>query len=385
MIRRILHIDMDAFYAAVEQRDQPELVGKPVIVGRAQRGVVCAASYEARRYGVHSAMPVFQARRLCPQGVFLPVRMRRYQEMSRQVMAVLAAFSPLLEQVSIDEAYLDITSTGTLHGPAEVIARRIKDSILTSTGLTCSVGIAPNRFLAKIASEMGKPNGLTVIEEHQVAALLSRLPVEKIPGVGEKTAQILTGLGVRVASDILKFPPEFWVKRLGKGWAHIYERAQGKGSCDVVPHREPKSFGAEDTFPQDIGDPEELKAWLLHQAESVGKDLRRGDYRGRTITIKLKTSDFQVKTRSRTLAESTCSTRTIFHCAVQLLSELKLAGKARLIGISVSNLVSGAHQTRLFPDPNENLQEKLDRVLDQIQLRFGHKALQRGRQVIPES
>jgi DNA polymerase IV len=381
MVRRILHIDMDAFYASVEQRDQPQLAGKPVIVGGARRGVVCAASYEARKYGVRSAMPVFQAKRLCPQGVYLPVRMGRYQEVSRQVMAVLDGFSPLLEQVSIDEAYLDITGTESLHGPPEMTAHKIKSAILVATGLTCSIGIAPNRFLAKIASEIRKPNGLTIIEEHQVANLLERLPVQKLPGVGPKTAQVFTDLGVRVATDILKFPQEFWVKRLGKGWASIYEQALGKGPADVVPHRDPKSFGAEDTFPYDTFDVDELKRWLLHQAESIGKDLRKGGFRARTITLKLKAADFKLRTRSSSLAEPTSSTKSIYRCAVQLLHETLSAEKIRLIGINVSNLTRGLHQARVFADPSEDHQEKLDQVLDHIQRRFGSKAIQRARQI----
>lgn len=381
MIRRILHIDMDAFYASVEQGDRPELKGKPVVIGRAQRGVVSAASYEARNFGVHSGMPVFQARKLCPQGIFLPVRMRRYQEVSRRVMMVLSEFSPLMEQVSIDEAYLDITGIESLYGPPEMVARKIKESIRAQTGLACSVGIAPNRFLAKIASELHKPDGLTIIEEAQVAPLLDVLPIRKLPGVGDKMAETLRGLGVNVVGDILKFAPEFWVKRLGKSGAQIYERAQGKGSCEVFPYREPKSFGAEDTFPQDTDDREELKHWLLHQAESVGADLRKKGYRGRTITLKIKHSDFRVKTRSRTLADATCTTRSLYDGAVQLLGEVKLAGKVRLIGISVSNLVTGPRQTTVFADRSVKKQELLDSALDEIQHRFGRKAIQRGRHV----
>jgi DNA polymerase-4 len=381
MARRILHVDMDAFYASVEQQDRPELVGKPVIVGGAQRGVVSAASYEARKFGVRSGMPVFQARQRCPQGIFLPVRMRRYQELSRQVMAVLSEFSPVLEQVSIDEAYLEITGSESLHGPPEMIARKIKDGILAATGLSCSVGIAPNRFLAKIASEMHKPDGLTIIPEHQIIALLSDLPIQKIPGIGEKLAGELKALGVTVVSDILRFTLEFWVKRLGKSGAEIYERAQGRGSDQVVPHREPKSFGAEDTFPQDSEDPEELSHWLLHQAETVGGELRRKGCRARTITLKIKYSDFRVKTRSRTLADPTCSTRVIYDCALQLLGELKPAGKVRLTGISVSNLARGPQQTKLFVELETKKQEELDAAVDRIQNRFGKKAIQRGRQV----
>ena len=227
MASRILHIDMDAFYASVEQVDHPELTGKPVIVGGSQRGVVAAASYEARKFGVRSAMPIFEAKRLCPHGVFLPVRRRRYQEVSHQVMEILDTISPLVEQVSIDEAFIDITGTESLHGPEIALIGKIKDAIRKRTSLTCSIGIAPNRFLAKIASEMNKPDGWTIIKDEDVAALMQKLPVNKIPGIGPKTAQVMKELGVQTAVDVLRFSQEFWVKRLGKGGIDLYERAQG--------------------------------------------------------------------------------------------------------------------------------------------------------------
>ena len=218
---------MDAFYAAVEQSDNPELRGKPVIVGGAMRGVVCAASYEARRYGVHSAMPVFQARRLCPHGVFLPVRMERYKEVSRAVMEILRGVSPLVEQVSIDEAFADITGTERLHGAADALAGRVKDAVREAVSLTCSIGIAPNRFLAKIASDFNKPDGLTIIEEDQVREFLQKLPVVKVPGVGKKTGEDLKTLGIVFASDILKFPAGFWRKKFGKWGDALYEKSPG--------------------------------------------------------------------------------------------------------------------------------------------------------------
>jgi DNA polymerase IV len=379
MTRRIMHLDMDAFYASVEQADRPELAGKPVIIGGAQRGVVAAASYEARKFGVRSAMPIFRARKLCPRGVFLPVRMRRYQEASRQVMKILATVSPLVEQVSIDEAYLDITGTESLHGSTESLAAKIKETIRNQTALTCSIGIAPNRFLAKIASEMNKPDGLTIIAEEDVPALLAVLPVGKIPGIGEKTAQVLAGLGVKTAADVLKFPPEFWLKRLGKSGAHLYQRAQGIGSATVTPHHEPKSCSAEDTFAADTDDLEELKKWLLHQAESIGGDLRKHGTKGKTVTLKVKFADFKTVTRSSTLPEPTHSTRIIYDAAVRLLENLKLTAKVRLIGVGLSNFASGMQQTKLFPDGFAVKQEKLDEALDRIRGKFGAKAVQRGR------
>ena len=376
---RILHMDMDAFYASVEQVDQPALKGKPVIVGGAHRGVVTTASYEARHYGVRSAMPMFQAHRLCPRGIFLPVRMKRYKEVSRQVMTILSAISPLLEQVSIDEAYVDITGTEVLHGEPAALAEKVKQAVRDATGLTCSIGIAPNRFLAKIASDMNKPDGLTIIEEQDVADFLRVLPVTKIPGIGEKTARVFSGLGVHVVSDILRYPLAFWVNRLGKSGAKLYEKARGIGSATIVCNTEPQSCSAEDTFSKDTDDLEEIKKWLLGQAESVGRDLRKQGYRGRTITLKVKFSDFNVVTRSRTLPEPTNSTRVIFDTVLRLLGELRLKGTLRLAGVGVSNFAGGLQQGRLFRDDFLVKQEQLDRAVDHIHEKFGDESLKRGR------
>jgi DNA polymerase IV len=379
MVPRILHVDMDAFYASVEQVDHPELIGKPVIVGGSQRGVVAAASYEARGFGVRSAMPIFEARRLCPHGIFLPVRRRRYQEVSHQVMQVFDTVSPLVEQVSIDEAYIDITGTESLHGPETALIWKIKEAIKHRTSLTCSIGIAPNRFLAKIASEMNKPDGWTIVKEEDVAALLQKLPIKKIPGIGPKTAQAMKELGIIKAVDVLKFSREFWVKRLGKGGADLYERAQGIGPMAVVPHRAPKSCSAEDTFASDTGDMEELKKWLLCQAEEVGRDLRKHGIKGKTITLKVRFSNFKTVTRSTTLPELTHSTRIIYDAALNLLLKLKLIEKVRLIGVGVTNFAVGMEQQSLFPNEFRHKQEDLDRALDRIHNKFGCKAILRGR------
>jgi DNA polymerase IV len=379
MAPRILHIDMDAFYASVEQVDHPELIGKPVIIGGSKRGVVAAASYEARKFGVRSAMPIFEARRLCPDGVFLPVRMRRYQEVSQQVMQVLDTVSPLVEKVSIDEAYIDITGTESLHGPETAVIQKIKEAIKHRTSLTCSIGIAPNRFLAKIASEMNKPDGLAIIKEEDVPALLQKLPINKIPGIGPKTAQVMKELGIQTAVDVLRFSREFWVKRLGKGGVDLYERAQGIGPTAVKSYRAPKSCSAEDTFASDTGDMAELKKWLLSQSEEVGRDLRKHGFRGKTITLKVKFSNFMMVTRSTTLPEATHSTRIIYDTALKLLLELKLTEKVRLIGVGVSNFAFGLEQKSLFPNKFLHKQEELDRALDRIQDKYGGKAILRGR------
>ena len=308
------------------------------------RGVVCAASYEARRYGVHSAMPVFQARKLCPQGVFLPVRMNRYKEVSCIVMEILRGISPLVEQVSIDEAFVDITGTERLHGPSYALAHRVKAAIREATSLTCSIGIAPNKFLAKIASDFKKPDGLTILEEDQVKEFLKHLPVGKIPGVGKKTGEELRKLGIVFASDILKFPAQFWDTKFGKWGAALYAKAQGIDNSAVEPYSDPKSISAEQTFPKDTGNIAELEKMLLSQAEEVGRELRKLGFKARTVTLKIKLSDFKIITRSRTLPEPFDTTDVLFNTGHKLLADLKLTRKVRLIGIGVSNLSSGPSQ-----------------------------------------
>jgi len=376
-----MHLDMDAFYASVEQSDNPELRGKPVIVGGAMRGVVCAASYEARRYGVHSAMPVFQAREVCPQGIFLPVRMNRYKEVSCMVMEILRGISPLVEQVSIDEAYVDISGTERLHGPSEVLARRVKEAIREATSLTCSVGIAPNKFLAKIASDFKKPDGLTILEEEQVEEFLKHLPVGKIPGVGRKTGEELRKLGIIFASDILRFPARFWDHRFGKWGAALYAKAQGIDNSAVEPYGDPKSISAEHTLPTDTDDTVELEKMLLSQAEEVGHELRKLGFKARTVTLKIKLSDFKTITRSRTLPEAFDTTDTLFNAGCKLLADLKPSRKVRLIGIGVSNLSSGPSQMIIGSSREETArQERLDRALDKIHGRFSGDMVVRGRQ-----
>ncbi len=379
LTRRILHVDMDAFYASVEQRDRPELKGKPVIVGGSRRGVVSTASYEARRFGVHSAMPIFQAKRLCPQAIFLPVRMARYKEVSRIVMETLREISPVVEPVSIDEAYVDISGTELLHGNAELVGLGVKRRILDLTQLTCSVGIAPNKFLAKIASEKMKPDGLTIVLESEVKSFLGSLPVGKIPGIGKKTSEVLRNLGVRTIADVAGLAASFWIGRLGKTGAKIYERSQGIDTSPVVPDSEPKSSSAEDTFPEDTDRVPELEKWLWTQSESVGRDLRRTGCRGRTITIKIKFSDFKIVTRSKTLAEPTDCTQLIFNTAVGLLQQVRLPRKVRLIGVGVSNFSGLSRQTAIFSDPVLARHHFLDRAVDVIRDKYGARAVQRGR------
>ena len=378
--RRIMHLDMDAFYAAVEQSDNPRLRGKPVIVGGAMRGVVCAASYEARRYGVHSAMPVFQAIKLCPEGIFLPVRMDRYKEVSRVVMEILKGISPLVEQVSIDEAFADITGTERLHGPPRELALRVKAAVRESTALSCSIGIAPNKYLAKIASDFQKPDGLTIIAEEQVEEFLQKLPVGKIPGVGKKTAEELKTLGIVFVSDILNFPARFMTRKFGKWGAALYEKAQGIDNSVVEPYSDPKSISAEQTFPKDIDSMADLEKMLLSQAEEVGRELRKLGFKARTVTLKVKFSDFKMRTRSRTLPDPFDTTEVLFNAGRRLLEDLKLSCKVRLIGVGVSNLSSGPRQMTIGPARDETgRQERLDTAIDRIRDRFCSDKVVRGR------
>jgi DNA polymerase IV len=377
--RWIMHIDMDAFYAAVEQADNPELRGLPVIVGGSHRGVVSAASYEARVFGIHSALPMFQARKLCPQGVFLPVRMSRYREISRQVMSILGGLSPVMEQVSIDEAFIDLSGIATGSISLKDHARRLKAEITTHTRLTCSIGLAPNKFLAKIASDLQKPDGLTIISAAEVPTFLKTLPVAKIPGVGAKTMARLQAIGVTATGQVLDYPRSFWQKQLGKSGLALYEKALGIDPALVSPHAEPKSCGAENTLPRDTSDPAKLRQWLLQQAERVGRDLRQDGLKGCTLTLKIKYADFKQTTRSHSLPLPTNSTHQIYHTAEKLLLETKLKTAVRLVGLSVSQLTRTVGQANLFSQPGVLKQEQLDQAVDRIQGKFGHHAIARGR------
>lgn len=378
----ILHLDMDAFFASVEQHDNPSLAGKPVIIGNHPRGVVSAASYEARVFGVRSAMPVVEAKRRCPQGVFLPGNRRRYAEVSRLVMATLERVSPLVEPASIDEAYVDITGTETLFGPPETLGRRIKAMIREETGLGCSVGIAPVKFIAKIASDYDKPDGLTIVAPEQVSLFLADLPVGKIPGVGKRAQATLTRLGVHVVGDILAYPPDFWQRHLGKWGLDLYARAHGQGSDVVCTSRETKSVSAENTFDVDTADRQRLTTWLLRQSERIGRELRQEGLRGRTVTLKLKFNDFRQITRSRTLPEPIDSDAAIFAAVRALLAAEPLPNSVRLIGVGIANFGSKPRQLGLFESPADQQRAhdgKIDAALDAIRDKFGRDAIVRGR------
>ena len=371
---------MDAFYASVEQLKNPNLKGKPVIVGGGMRGVVSTASYEARAFGVHSAMPIFQAKRLCPQGIFLPVRMRLYQDVSARIMDFLRTVSPLMEQVSIDEAYLDLTGTSRLLGDPIVSAKGIKEWIRRETRLTCSIGIAPNKFLAKIASDWEKPDGLTLIEKDGVAAFLKDLPVEKLPGVGKSALRTLKGLGIARAGDIQKLPESLLTRKFGKFGRRLLNLSRGIDPSEVVIQSDPKSISNENTLEEDTDDLEILKRHIMDQAETVGRRLRRHNLKGRTITLKLKYSDFRLITRSHTIEGPTDSTTIIAKTACQLLRKEKRPLRVRLIGIGVSGFEKDVQQLVLFDKPTEEdeKQARVDKVMDEVSERFGNDALKRG-------
>lgn len=294
-------------------------------------------------------------------------------------MDILSEVSPLVEVVSIDEAFIDVTGTESLLGPPMKLSRSIKATIFENTQLTCSIGVAPNKFLAKIASDMHKPNGLTIVDPEEVPDFLRALPIVRIPGIGPKTSQAMKDLGLTVASDILRFPLTFWTRRLGKHGLGLYEKAQGIDRSPVASHREPKSCSAEDTFQKDTRDISELERWLFRQAEEVGRDLRKNGYRGKTVTLKVKFSDFSSVTRNCTLPEATDCTEVIFKKAAELLSRLGINRSVRLVGVGVSNFCGEMRQRRLFPDAVAVKQENLDRAMDKIQGKFGDKVLSRGR------
>jgi DNA polymerase IV len=339
-IRDIIHLDMDAFYASVETLDNPALRGKPVIVGgRDRRGVVCAASYEARRYGVHSAQPAAAAKRLCPHGVFLPVRMARYKEVSEAVFAIFRRFTPLVERLSIDEAFLDVTGSIRLFGPSKTIARAIKEAVRHETGLTVSAGVASSKLVAKIASDMSKPDGLTAVPPGTERAFLAPLPVEKLWGVGHVTRETLEGLGVRTIGDLGRVPAARLERRFGAAGLLLHRLALGVDDRDVEPEGEAKSIGHEDTYPEDVLDPIALRRELLRLSERVAARLRRHEVRGRTVTLRVKYHDFVQVTRAATLAEATDDGREICRCARALLGKTEAGEKpVRLLGISLSNL-----------------------------------------------
>jgi DNA polymerase-4 len=376
-------MDMDAFFASVEQLDDPALRGRCLVVGGSHRGVVAAASYEARKFGIHSAMPIFQARLKCPHLVIVAPRRRRYAELSGRIMDILRTFSPLVEPISIDEAYVDISGCQRLHGTAHETGLAVKTRIREQTGLTSSVGIAPNKFLAKIASDFNKPDGLTIITPEQMPLFIETLAIEKVPGVGAQTRQRLTGMGIQTLGQILQWPEQQLVRNLGKFGYRLLALAQGRDNTPVECESEAKSVSSETTLAQDTADRAVLAACLLAQSDTVARQLRAQHLRARTITLKLKTTDFVQHTRSHSWPQPIQSSDTIYQAALRLLTAFALTQPIRLIGVGAGNLMpeSMPVQQALFADEQVRYRqqwEQLDRALDAISERYGQGSVVRG-------
>ena len=381
--KAIIHLDMDAFYAAVEVLDNPSLKAKPVIVGGSKkRGVVSSASYEAREFGVHSAQPIATAMRLCPQGIFLPVRMSRYKEISEQVFDIFYQFTPLVEPLSVDEAFLDVTGSVGLFGPPEEIAKVIKRAVVEEIGITVSAGVAPSKFVAKIASDLGKPDGLTVVPEDKVMAFLEPLPIDKLWGVGKSTQKALALLGVRTIGDLSRLPLDVLERQFGKHGTHLHLLSQGIDDRDVEVSREVKSIGHEETFADDLLDMEMVKRELLSLAARVSRRLRSDGVGGKTVTLKVKYNDFVQVTRSETFPEATDDGGEIFRRCCGLLDKTEVGKRpARLLGISVSHLCDqgGERQLSLFQTGfTAPRRKKLNLALDKISEKYGEDGILPG-------
>jgi len=387
-MRSILHVDMDAFYASVEQLDHPEYKGKPVIVGADPkggkgRGVVAACSYEARKFGVRSALPISRAWKLCPEGVYVRPRMDRYVEVSKQVMEVFRRYTDLVEPLSIDEAFLDITGSVKLLGPAEQIASAIKKEIKERTGLNASVGLAPNKFLAKIASDLKKPNAFVVVRESEIDTFLHDLPISRLWGVGPKTEQRLREIGFKTIGDVADASRESLVRSLGSLGEHLFQLSHGKDDREVEPNWEPKSVGTETTFGEDTADRELLLATILELADHVGVRLRKDGYRARKVTLKLRYSDFETHTKQQSLKKAIVTGGEIAEVARGLFASFPMKKKIRLIGVSAGDLLGhegDPQQLQLF-EPASN-KEKLSKTVDELKEKFGTDVVRRGSQLL---
>ncbi|AEF18125.1 MULTISPECIES: DNA polymerase IV [Thermoanaerobacterium] len=376
MMRKIIHVDMDAFFASIEQHDNPKLRGKPVIVGGLSgRGVVSTCSYEARKYGVHSAMPMYMAKTLCPHGIFLPVRFQRYREVSEKVFDILYEVTDIVEPLSIDEAYLDVTD---IDKNPEDIAKEIKEKVHMVTGLTVSAGVSYNKFLAKIASDWNKPDGLMIITEDMVPDILRPLSVSKVYGIGKKSSERLKKIGVEKVDDLLKLSQDELTNIFGKYGKEIYDRIRGIDSRPVETYRETKSIGKETTLKKDTSDADLLLKYLRGFADIVSSELKGERLYCRTVTVKIKTSNFTLHTRSRTLNEYIDSSDDIYSVAEAIFKEAKMTQPVRLIGLSVSNLsATKIKQLSLFDlDVKRNL--KIDKILYDVNKKLGGHFVKRG-------
>lgn len=382
MKRKIIHVDMDAFFASIEQHDNPEYKGKPVIVGGLSgRGVVSTCSYEARKYGIHSAMPMYMAKKLCPHGIFLSVRRKRYEEVSAQIFDILYNITSMVEPVSIDEAYLDVTD---IDKNPEIIALEIKNKAKETTGLTISVGISYNKFLAKLASDWNKPDGLMAITENMVPDILKPLPVSKVHGIGEKSAERLKSMGINTIEDLLKLSQENLIEIFGKVGVEIYNRIRGIDERPVETMREIKSIGKEKTLEKDTKD----KRILLHYAklfsDIISEELTKERFYARTVTVKIKTSDFAVHTKSKTLDKYMRLSEDIYEVAKEIIENWKIEQYVRLIGLSVSNLSPIKYEQLSFLDKNVVKAIKAENVAIEINKKVGRKIVKKASELLKE-
>ena len=383
MNRTILHIDMDAFFASIEQRDNPLLKGKPLMVcgDPERRSVVSTASYEARAFGVRAGMPIRTARRLCPHGTFIVGHPAKYLHACGQALRIYRAFTPIVEPFSIDEAFLDLTGTEELFGSPEAVARAIKRDIRRKLRLTCSIGIGPNKLLAKLASEMQKPDGLTHIRTEHILGFLDILPITQLWGVGEKTAPKLKALGVATVGDLRDFPLGFLKSRFGKAGQILSDMAHGRDASPVIPYNElpdDKSMSHERTFREDTDDRRLIEGTLLELSDKVARRLRQNGVRGRVIVLKLRDSTFLTITRQTTLSEPTCFEDDIYALSKRLLGELPVR-RIRLVGVGVASLTRKdlSQQLSLF-DPGRERRLRITEAVDHIRDRYGERAILRA-------
>jgi DNA polymerase-4 len=390
--RAILHVDMDAFYASVEQRDQPRLKGQPLIVGgTTNRGVVAAASYEVRKFGVRSAMPIREALRRCPHAICVPPRMAVYREVSHQVFAVFHEYTPVVEGLSLDEAFLDVTASLTLKGDAVSIARGIKQRILEQTRLTASVGVAPNKLVAKIASDLEKPDGLTVVDAHNLRAVLDPLSVRRLPGLGRKLGERVEAAGIATFGQLRTAPDALLWPIFGRDSQRMRERAAGIDDRPVLAEWDEKSISAEETFLADLTDPARMRAEVLRLADRAGTRMRGQNLATGCVQVKIRRADFATFTRQRRFEPSTTDSRTIARIAADLLAEWlgeQPRARVRLLGVGVNHL-HAADQMDLFTLPGTTAaaagsSTALDATVDQIRERFGNLAVRRG-SALPEA
>ncbi len=385
-MRTILHVDMDAFYASIEERDHPELQGQPIIIGgRAEhRGVVSAANYPARKFGVHSAMPMKTARQRCPQAHFFPVRMSDYAEVSQSLQKIFRKYTPLVEPLSLDEAFLDVSGSQLLFGNGREIAASIKQEVRHSLQLIASVGVAPNKFLAKIASDADKPDGLVVVEPDKIQEFLDPLPVSRVWGIGKMATQRFNRLGIQTISQVRVLEPKILTELFGEQGLHLWNLSQGLDERAVIPERQAKSISRETTFSSDVNDLEILRIILMDLVEDVSRRLRKNKLRGKTIQLKIRYDDFSTFTRSITVSQPTDLTREIEQSALLMLDQ-KLPERPlsiRLIGVGVTGFQSGSqHQKSLFDEEDQQKFSRLDQVKDQIASRFGSNSIIRGNRI----